>query len=143
MPARREHRGQRLCGRPESSEGEAGEFPALEVQGAPIRALWPNRLRIKVCREDAQHPVNVRQIRPVLIDLALQLNDDAGEFGLLGNQTRDDLRAFRLSHAAALSQYLHQIALGQSQSGAGDEFQVRAVGDAAVVLPPRHLVAYW
>jgi hypothetical protein len=42
-----------------------------EISIAPVDALWPDCLRVEIGRENAEHAVYMRQIGPVLVELAL------------------------------------------------------------------------
>ena len=71
-PARNLIGAQRLarCGS-QHAKAEPREFIAGEIPVAAICALRPNRLRVEIRRENAQRAVYVRQVRAVLVKLAL------------------------------------------------------------------------
>ena len=60
------------CGS-EHAEAEPRQFVPGEIPVAPIGALRTDRLGVEICRENAERAINVHQIGPVLIKLALQL----------------------------------------------------------------------
>ena len=81
------------------AETEPRQLIPSEVAVASIGALRTDRLGVEIGHEDAQHAVDMRQIGPVLIKLALQLINDAGEFTPLLDKTGDDVILAR-GHAA-------------------------------------------
>jgi hypothetical protein len=88
------------CGS-EHVKAKPREFISGEVAIAAIRPLRSDRLRIEIRRENAERAVYVCQVGSVLIKLALQHVNDAGEFAALLNEASDDMI---LTHAAALCQ---------------------------------------
>jgi hypothetical protein len=67
----------------EHAKAEPREFIPREVPIAAIDTLRSDRLRVKIGREDAERTVYVRQVRAVLIKLALHLVNDAGQLAAL------------------------------------------------------------
>lgn len=55
----------------------------VEVAIPAIDALRSDLLRVKISRENVEHAIYVRQVGSMLIKLALQLVNDAGEFAAL------------------------------------------------------------
>lgn len=86
------------CGS-ENAKAEPRQFISREVPIAAVSALRSKRVGIKFSRQHAEHAVNVRQIGSVLIKLALQLIDDAGQFAALLDQPGNDMILAR-DHAA-------------------------------------------
>ena len=69
--------------RSEHAKAEPRQLVPGEVAIAAIDALRTDRLRVKIGREDAERTVYVRQVRAVLIKLALHLVNDAGQLAAL------------------------------------------------------------
>jgi hypothetical protein len=65
------------------------ETPKFAI--ASVGTLRPKRLGVQIGSENAQHAVNVRHIGPMLVKLALQLIDNAGEFAALLDQAGNDV----------------------------------------------------
>jgi len=63
---------------------------SYDVRRVTIAAFRSDRLWVEIGGEHAEHAVYVHQIGAVLVKLAFQLIDDAGEFAALGDQARDD-----------------------------------------------------
>jgi hypothetical protein len=74
-PARDVIRAQQLsgCGS-EHAKAEPRQFIPTEVAVAAIDALRADRLWINICRKNPEHAVDMRQVGPVLVKLALQLS---------------------------------------------------------------------
>ena len=69
--------------RPEHAKAEPRKFIPGEVAIAAIGSLRSDRLRVEIGREHAKHTVNVREVGPILVKLALHLIDDAGQLAPL------------------------------------------------------------
>jgi hypothetical protein len=58
------------CGS-EHAEAEPRQFVSGEVAVAAIDALRPDRFRVQIGRENAKHAIDMHQIGPMLVKLAL------------------------------------------------------------------------
>lgn len=90
------------CG-PENAKAESRQFIPGEVPVASIGALWLERLRVEIGRQNAQRAVDMREVGAILVKLPLQLVDNPSEFAALLDQPGDNEIACR-DHAMALCQ---------------------------------------
>jgi hypothetical protein len=78
------------CGS-ERAKAEPRQFIPGKVAIAPVGTFRSDRLGVKIGRENAQHAVNVREVRAMLIKLALQLIDDASQLAPLLDQAGNEI----------------------------------------------------
>jgi hypothetical protein len=83
----------------EHAKAEPRQFIPGKISSAPINALWLDGFRIEISRENTQSAVYVHQVSSMLVDLALHLVDDDGEFAALLDKASDDVIP-RSAHAA-------------------------------------------
>ncbi len=75
----------------EHAKAEPRQFIPGEVPVAAIGALRADCLRVKISHENAEHAVDMHQVRPVLIKLPLQLVNNAGKLRSLRDQGGNDM----------------------------------------------------
>jgi hypothetical protein len=77
---------------PERAHAEPRQLIAGEVTGsARIGALRFDRLGVTIGLNQPQHAVDVREIRPVLVKLAFQPRDTAGDLAALLSKCGNDV----------------------------------------------------